>query len=53
MDDNKNKPMGWPILYTLATLAGVAVLAILKACGIISMSCGYFLQCRQLYVHGQ
>lgn len=38
MDDNKNKPMGWPILYTLATLAGVAVLAILKACGIISMS---------------
>ena len=30
MDDNKNKPMGWPILYTLATLAGVAVLAILK-----------------------
>ena len=24
MDDNKNKPMGWPILYTLATLAGVA-----------------------------
>lgn len=29
---------GWPILYTLATLAGVAVLAILKACGIISMS---------------
>ena len=32
MDDNKNKPMGWPILYTLATLAGVAVLAILKAC---------------------
>mgnify|MGYP000186466204 CR=1 FL=1 len=33
MDDNKNKPMGWPILYTLATLAGVAVLAILKACG--------------------
>lgn len=49
MDDNKNKPMGWPILYTLATLAGVAVLAILKACGIISMSwpgcrlssCGY------------
>ena len=38
MDNNKNKPMGWPILYTLATLAGVAVLAILKACGIISMS---------------
>lgn len=38
MDDNKNKPMGWPILYTLATLAGVAVLTILKACGIISMS---------------
>lgn len=38
MDDNKNKPMGWPILYTLATLTGVAVLAILKACGIISMS---------------
>ena len=38
MDDNKNKPMGWPILYTLATLAGVAMLAILKACGIISMS---------------
>lgn len=38
MDDNKNKPMGWPILYTLATLAGVAVLAILKACGIISMN---------------
>ena len=30
MDDNKNKPMGWPILYTLATLAGVAMLAILK-----------------------
>lgn len=38
MDDNKNKPMGWPLLYTLATLAGVAMLAILKACGIISMS---------------
>ena len=38
MDDNKNKPMGWPILYTLATLAGVAVLAILKVCDIISMS---------------
>ncbi len=31
MDDNKNKPMGWPILYTLATLAGVAVLAILES----------------------
>ena len=38
MDDNKNKPMGWPLLYTLATLAGVAMLAILKACDIISMS---------------
>lgn len=38
MDDNKNKPMGWPILYTLATLAGVVMLAILKVCGIISMS---------------
>lgn len=38
MDDNKNKPMGLPLLYTLATLAGVAMLAILKACGIISMS---------------
>ena len=38
MDDNKNKPMGWPILYTLATLAGVAMLAILKVCDIISMS---------------
>lgn len=31
MDDNKNKPMGRPLLYTLATLAGVAMLAILKA----------------------
>lgn len=38
MDDNKNKPMGWPLLYTLATLAGVAMLAILKACDVISMS---------------
>ena len=38
MDDNKNKSMGWPLLYTLATLAGVAMLAILKACDIISMS---------------
>lgn len=28
MDDNKNKPMGWPLLYTLATLAGVATLLI-------------------------
>lgn len=38
MDDNDNKSMGWPILYILATLASVAVLVILKACGIISMS---------------
>ena len=38
MYDNKNKPMGWPLLYTLSTLAGVAMLAILKACGITSMS---------------
>lgn len=38
MDDNENKSTGLPILYILTTLAGVAMLAILKACGIISMS---------------
>lgn len=23
MDDNKNKPMGWPLLYTLATVGPI------------------------------
>lgn len=37
MDDN-NKSMGWPLLYVLVSLAGEAVLVILKIYGIVSMN---------------